>query len=183
MLSTPAREALCTHGVEVEDQIADYLITQLLLLDAQDRSDIRLFINSPGGSVTAGMAIYDTMQLIESDVSTICFGLAASMGAFLLNAGTKGKRYAMPNARIMIHQPLGGFNGVAEDMEIQAKEILFHKEHLQRLMAYHSGQTPEKIAADTDRDRFLSAQEALDYGMIDGIIGAGKPGLINPKCV
>eukprot|EP00898_Chlorokybus_atmophyticus_P008966 jgi/Chlat1/9070/Chrsp94S00706 len=168
-------------GGQVDDFSADAVVSQMLLLDAQDPTkDIRLFINSPGGSVTAGMGIYDAMQLCQADVSTVCFGLAASMGAFLLCAGAKGKRYAMPNARIMIHQPLGGISGQADDMEIQAKEILFHKENLQQIMAYHSGQPVERIAKDTDRDFYMNPKECIKYGMIDHIIGNDSKGVVAP---
>jgi len=157
---------------DVNDAIADSIVSQLILLDAQDSvKDIKLFINSPGGSVTAGMAIYDAMSMCKAPISTICFGLAASMGAFLLMSGTKGKRYAMPNSRIMIHQPLGGAQGVAVEVEIQAKEILFHKANINRIMSSHTGQTEDKIEIDTDRDFFMSPEEAVDYGLIDGILG------------
>ena len=139
--------------------------------------DIRLYINSPGGSVTAGMGIYDAMQLCRADVSTVCFGLAASMGAMLLCSGAPGKRYAMPNARIMIHQPLGGAQGTAIDMEIQAREILYHKANLNTIMSYHSGQSYRQIEIDTDRDFFMSPLEAKEYGLIDGVIGGDDAGL------
>ena len=139
--------------------------------------DIKLFINSPGGSVTAGMGIYDAMQMCRSDVSTVCFGLAASMGAFLLTAGAKGKRLSMPNARILIHQPLGGASGQAVDIEIQAKEIMYHKGNLNRILAYHTGQPVEKIDEDTDRDRYMSPLEAKQYGLIDTVIGGDDAGL------
>ena len=140
---------------DVNDAIADSIVSQLILLDAQDNErDIKLFINSPGGSVTAGMAIYDAISMCKAPISTICFGLAASMGAFLLMSGTKGKRYAMPNSRIMIHQPLGGAQGVAVEVEIQAKEILFHKANINRIMSFHTGQPEEKIEIDTDSGFF-----------------------------
>jgi ATP-dependent Clp protease protease subunit len=143
----------------------------MLFLEAENpEKDIFLHINSPGGSVTAGMAIYDTMNFIKPDVSTVCVGQAASMGSFLLSAGAKGKRYCLPNARVMIHQPLGGFQGQASDFEIHAKEILSIKEKMNRLMAEHTGQKYEKVAKDTDRDNFLSAQEAVDYGLVDNIL-------------
>jgi ATP-dependent Clp protease protease subunit len=159
-------------GGEVEDFGADAIISQLLLLDQQDAGkDIKMFINSPGGSVTAGMGIYDAMQLCRAPVQTYCFGLAASMGAFLLGAGFKGKRYSMPNSRIMIHQPLGGASGQAVDIEIQAKEIMYHKATLNRIMAGYCGQPLSKIEEDTDRDRYMSPLEAKDYGIIDHIIG------------
>lgn len=159
-------------GGEVEDFGADAIISQLLLLDQQDASkDIKMFINSPGGSVTAGMGIYDAMQLCRAPVHTYCFGLAASMGAFLLGAGKQGKRYSMPNSRIMIHQPLGGASGQAVDIEIQAKEIMYHKATLNRIMAGYTKQPLSKIEEDTDRDRYMSPLEAKDYGIIDHIIG------------
>ena len=139
--------------------------------------DIKLFINSPGGSVTAGMGIYDAMQMCRADVSTVCMGLAASMGAFLLTSGARGKRLSMPNARIMIHQPLGGASGQAVDIEIQAKEIMYHKANLNRLMAFHTGQDVKQIDEDTDRDRYMSPLEAKNYGIIDEIIGGDDAGL------
>jgi ATP-dependent Clp protease protease subunit len=151
--------------------VANLVVAQLLFLEAEDpEKDIFLYINSPGGSVTAGMAIYDTMQHVRPDVSTICVGLAASMGAFLLTAGTNGKRRSLPHARIMIHQPLGGAQGQATDIEIQAKEILYHKNRLNELMAFHTGQDIERIAQDTDRDFFMSAEEAKAYGLIDEVV-------------
>lgn len=156
---------------QVEDHMANLIVAQMLFLEAENpEKDIFLYINSPGGSVTAGMAIYDTMNFIKPDVSTVCVGQAASMGAFLLSAGAKGKRYALPNARVMIHQPLGGFQGQASDFEIHAKEILSIKEKMNRLMAEHTGQKYEKVAKDTDRDNFLSAQDAVDYGLVDSIL-------------
>jgi ATP-dependent Clp protease, protease subunit len=155
----------------IDDTTADSVVAQLLYLDADDpEKDIYLYINSPGGSVTAGMAIFDTMQHIRPDVCTICFGLAASMGAFLLSAGTPGKRMALPHSRIMIHQPLGGAQGQAVDIEIQAKEILHHKNQLNRLLAQHTGQPFERIEADTERDFFMSAEEAQRYGLIDKVL-------------
>lgn len=155
----------------IDDTTADAIVAQLLFLDAEDpEQDIYLYINSPGGSVTAGMAIFDTMQHIRPDVCTICFGLAASMGAFLLSAGTQGKRMALPHSRIMIHQPLGGAQGQAVDIEIQAKEILHHKTQLNRLLAEHTGQPFERIEADTERDFFMSAEEAQKYGLIDKVL-------------
>jgi ATP-dependent Clp protease protease subunit len=159
-------------GTPVTDDVANVIIAQLLFLesDNQDR-DIHMYINSPGGSVSAGMAIYDTMQYLKSPVNTTCMGMAASMGAFLLMAGRKGKRFALPHARIMIHQPSqNGGGGSASDIEIQAKEILFLREKLNSLMAKHTGQPLERIERDTDRDRFLSADEAKDYGLIDQVI-------------
>ena len=156
---------------QVEDHMANLIVAQMLFLEAENpEKDIFLYINSPGGSVTAGMAIYDTMNFIKPDVSTVCVGQAASMGAFLLSGGTKGKRYALPNARVMIHQPLGGFQGQASDFEIHAKEILSIKEKMNRLMADHTGQPYEKVAKDTDRDNFLSATESQEYGLIDKVM-------------
>jgi ATP-dependent Clp protease protease subunit len=156
---------------QVEDNMANLIVAQLLFLESENpEKDIYIYINSPGGSVTAGLAIYDTMRFIKPDISTVCIGQAASMGAFLLSGGTKGKRYVLPNARVMIHQPLGGFQGQASDFEIHAKEILMIKEKLNRLMADHSGQAYEKVAQDTDRDNFLSAQDAVDYGLVDSIL-------------
>jgi ATP-dependent Clp protease, protease subunit len=165
------RERIVFLGTPVDDNVADSLVAQLLFLESEDpEKDIQLYINSPGGSVTAGMAIYDTMQQIRPDVVTICYGLAASMGAFLLSAGTKGKRMSLPSSRIMIHQPLGGAQGQAVDIEIQAKEILYHKNTLNRLLAEHTHQPLDKIAADTERDFFMSAEEAKNYGLIDQVI-------------
>jgi len=205
------RQRIVFLGSEVNDFTADAVISQLLLLDAQDpkkvhtstvffrfmvyvlpspsgvvadqggtfpySQDIKLFINSPGGSVTAGMGIYDAMQMCRADVSTVCMGLAASMGAFLLTSGAKGKRLSMPNARIMIHQPLGGASGAAVDIEIQAKEIMYHKANLNRLMAFHTGQDVKQIDEDTDRDRYMSPLESKNYGIIDEIIGGDDAGL------
>lgn len=165
------RERIVFLGTQVDDTVADSIVAQLLFLDAEDpEKDIQLYINSPGGSVTAGMAIYDTMQQVRPDVVTICFGLAASMGAFLLAGGAAGKRLSLPSSRIMIHQPLGGAQGQAVDIEIQAKEILYHKRKLNELLAYHTGQPFDKIDADTERDFFMSADEAKDYGLIDQVI-------------
>lgn len=165
------RERIVFLGTQVDDTVADSIVAQLLFLDAEDpEKDIQLYINSPGGSVTAGMAIYDTMQQVRPDVITICYGLAASMGAFLLAGGAKGKRLSLPSSRIMIHQPLGGAQGQAVDIEIQAKEILYHKRTLNELLAYHTGQPIEKIEADTERDFFMSAEEAKNYGLIDRVI-------------
>ncbi len=156
---------------QVEDHMANLIVAQMLFLEAENpEKDIFLYINSPGGSVTAGMAIYDTMNFIKPDVSTVCVGQAASMGAFLLSGGAKGKRYCLPNARVMIHQPLGGFQGQASDFEIHAKEILSTKEKLNRLLAQHTGQDYETIARDTDRDNFLSATAAKEYGIIDQVL-------------
>lgn len=165
------RERIIFLGSEIDDDVANSIVAQLLLLDSENPDkDIMLYINSPGGVITAGMAIYDTMKLIKADVSTICLGDAASMGAFLLSAGTKGKRLALPNSRIMIHQPLGGAKGQATDIEIEAKEILRMKTMLSTLMAEHTGQTVEKIKQDTERDNFMTAEEALKYGLIDRIV-------------
>jgi ATP-dependent Clp protease protease subunit len=156
---------------EVDDGMANTVIAQLLFLEAQDKEkDIKLYINSPGGSVTAGLAIYDTMQLIAPNVSTICMGMAASMGAFLLAAGAKGKRFALPNAEIMIHQPLGGFRGQASDIEIHAKQIMKIKATLNRILSERTGQTLKTIENDTDRDNFMSAEEAKKYGLVDEVI-------------
>jgi len=156
---------------QVEDQMANLIVAQLLFLESESpEKDIFIYINSPGGSVTAGMSIYDTMQFIKPNISTVCVGQAASMGAFLLSGGAKGKRYCLPNARVMIHQPLGGFQGQASDFEIHAKEILGIKEKLNRLLAEHTGQEFDKVASDTDRDNFLSAEEAVEYGLVDAIM-------------
>lgn len=155
---------------QVEDHMANLIVAQLLFLESENpEKDIYIYINSPGGSVTAGLAIYDTMRYIKCDIATVCVGQAASMGAFLLSGGTKGKRYCLPNARVMIHQPLGGFQGQATDFEIHAREILTIKEKLNRLMAEHTGKTYEEIVSATERDNFLSAQQALEYGLIDTI--------------
>ncbi len=165
------RERIIFLGTPVDDTVANTITAQMLFLDAEDpEKDIQLYINSPGGSVTAGMAIYDTMQQVRPDVVTICYGLAASMGAFLLSGGAKGKRMSLPSSRIMIHQPLGGAQGQAVDIEIQAKEILYHKRKLNGLLADHTGQPLEKIEIDTDRDFFMSAEEAKNYGLIDQVI-------------
>ena len=168
------RERIIFLGDEIDDDLANSIVAQLLLLDSENpEKDIMLYINSPGGVITAGMAIYDTMQLIKADVSTICIGEAASMGAFLLCSGTKGKRMALPSARIMIHQPLGGAQGQATDIELEAKEILRMKKMLTEIIAENSGQKVEKVVADCERDHYLSAQEALDYGLIDKVLTAG----------
>ena len=158
-------------GETIDEQIASLVVAQLLFLEAEDPDkDINIYINSPGGSVTAGMAIYDTMQYIKPEVSTICVGMAASMGAFLLSAGQKGKRYALPNAEIMIHQPLGGVQGQAEDIKIHAEWILKTREKLNRILSDNTGQPMNIIARDTDRDNFMSADEAMKYGLIDKVI-------------
>ncbi|WP_307727562.1 ATP-dependent Clp endopeptidase proteolytic subunit ClpP [Massilia sp. ST3] len=155
----------------VNDQMANLIVAQLLFLESENPDkDISLYINSPGGSVSAGLAIFDTMNFIKPDVSTLCTGLAASMGAFLLAAGAKGKRFSLPNSRIMIHQPSGGSQGMASDIEIQAKEILYLRERLARIMAENTGQSVEQIHKDTDRDRFMSGEEAVEYGMIDRVL-------------
>ncbi len=158
-------------GTDVNDEIANYLTAQMLHLESQDpEKDIWLYINSPGGSVTAGMAIYDTMQFVQPDVGTICMGLGASMGQFLLGAGAKGKRYALPHARVMMHQPLGGVRGQASDIKIQAEQMAATKKLLQALIADHTGQDVETIEADSDRDRWFTAEEAKEYGIIDKVI-------------
>ena len=158
-------------GEAIDEHIASLIVAQLLFLEAEDPDkDINIYINSPGGSVTAGMAIYDTMQYIKPQVSTICVGMAASMGAFLLSAGEKGKRYALPNAEIMIHQPLGGVQGQAEDIKIHAEWILKTREKLNRILSENTGQPLNVIARDTDRDNFMSAEEAMKYGLIDKVI-------------
>ncbi|WP_269143483.1 ATP-dependent Clp endopeptidase proteolytic subunit ClpP [Massilia phyllostachyos] len=155
----------------VNDQMANLIVAQMLFLESENPDkDISLYINSPGGSVSAGLAIFDTMNFIKPDVSTLCTGLAASMGAFLLAAGTKGKRFSLPNSRVMIHQPSGGSQGMASDIEIQAKEILYLRERLARIMSENTGQSIEQIHRDTDRDRFMSAEEAVEYGMIDRVL-------------
>lgn len=156
---------------QVEDHMANLVVAQLLFLEAENPDkDIHLYINSPGGSVTAGMAIYDTMQFIKPDISTMCVGQACSMGAFLLTAGAKGKRYCLPNSRVMIHQPSGGAQGQASDIHIQAREILSIRERLNELMAHHTGQTVEQIALDTERDNFMSAQRSVEYGLVDKVV-------------
>jgi ATP-dependent Clp protease protease subunit len=162
-------------GREIDDQLANVIIAQLLFLDAEDPGkDVMLYINSPGGVVTAGLAIYDTMQFMHCDVATVCIGQAASMASFLLAAGAKGKRYALPHARVMIHQPLAGFQGQATDIEIHAKEILRARDTVNELFAKHTGQPVERIARDTDRDNFMSAGEAKDYGIVDEIMASLK---------
>lgn len=160
-------------GTDVNDDIANYLTAQMLHLESQDpEKDIWLYINSPGGSVTAGMAIYDTMQFVQPDVGTICMGLAASMGQFLLGAGAKGKRYALPHSRIMMHQPLGGVRGQATDIAIQAEQMAQTKKMMQELIADHTGQSVDTIEADSDRDRWFTPPEAQDYGIIDKVIAS-----------
>jgi ATP-dependent Clp protease protease subunit len=156
---------------EVNDHTANLIVAQMLFLESESPDkDIHFYINSPGGSVTAGMAIYDTMQFIKPHVSTLCIGQAASMGAFLLTAGEKGKRFCLPNSRVMIHQPLGGFRGQASDIEIHAREILYLKQKLNQMLAHHTGQTVEAIERDTDRDNFLSAEDAVKYGLVDQVL-------------
>jgi len=158
-------------GSAMNDEVANLLIAQLLFLESEDpEKDINFYINSPGGLVTAGLAVYDTMQYIKSDITTVCIGQAASMGALLLTAGSPGKRYSLPNARILIHQPMGGFQGQASDVEIQAKEMLRMKESLNQILVRHSGKTMDQIQRDTDRDYFMSAVEAKTYGIIDHVI-------------
>ncbi|MFZ5556065.1 MAG: ATP-dependent Clp endopeptidase proteolytic subunit ClpP [Pseudomonadota bacterium] len=155
----------------VNDATANLIVAQLLFLESENPDkDIFFYINSPGGSVSAGLAIYDTMQFVKPDVSTLCVGMAASMGAFLLSAGAKGKRFCLPNSRVMIHQPMGGFQGQASDVEIHAREILYLKQRLNEILAKHTGQTVEKIARDTDRDNFLSGEDAVNYGIVDQVL-------------
>jgi len=170
------RERIVFLGMPIDDTVANLVVAQLLLLEGEDpEKDIRLYINSPGGSVTAGMAIYDTMRHIRSEVSTICLGQAASMGAFLLAAGTKGKRLALPHSRILIHQPLGGAQGQATDIEIAAREILRIKRELNELLAQHTGQSVKQIEKDTDRDNIMTAHEAKEYGLVDEVIVKIEP--------
>lgn len=174
------RERIVFLGQQVDDEIANLIVAQMLYLEAEDpEKDIYLYINSPGGSVSAGLGIFDTMNQIRPDVSTICLGLAASMGAFLLSAGEKGKRLSLPHSRIMIHQPLGGAQGQAADIEIQAKEILYLKQQLNNYLAEHTGQPLERIEEDTDRDFFMSPQESVEYGLIDRVIER-RPSASNP---
>jgi len=171
VISRLQKDRILLLGSGVDDEVANVLVAQLLFLAGEDpERDITLYINSPGGSVSAGLAIYDTMQFIPCDVQTVCFGMAASMGAFLLGAGAQGKRKSLPNARIMIHQPLGGAQGAASDVEIQAKEILYTKARLNQFMADYTGQPMAKIEDDTDRDFFMTPYEALEYGIIDEVI-------------
>jgi len=169
------RERIIFLGTEIDDEVANSIVAQLLLLDSENpEKDIMLYINSPGGVITAGMAIYDTMNLIKSDVSTICLGEAASMGSFLLSSGTKGKRLALPSARIMIHQPLGGAQGQATDIELEAKEILRMKDMLTGILSKNSGQDLEKVKKDCERDYYMSAAQAVEYGLIDKVITADE---------
>ncbi|NDJ19616.1 ATP-dependent Clp endopeptidase proteolytic subunit ClpP [Myxacorys almedinensis] len=177
------RERIVFLGQAIDSDVANLIVAQLLFLESEDSDkDIYIYINSPGGSVTAGMGIYDTIKQIRPAVSTICVGFAASMGAFLLSAGTKGKRMSLPHSRIMIHQPLGGAQGQATDIEIQAKEILYHKQHLNSLLADHTGQPLERIEEDTERDFFMSSEEAKDYGLIDQVIDR-RPSAMKPALV
>ncbi|UOE93742.1 ATP-dependent Clp endopeptidase proteolytic subunit ClpP [Alkalihalobacillus sp. LMS39] len=165
------KDRIIMLGSAIDDNVANSIVAQLLFLQAEDPDkDISLYINSPGGSITAGMAIYDTMNFIKPAVSTICIGMAASMGAFLLSAGEKGKRYALPNSEVMIHQPLGGAQGQASDIEIHARRIIEMREHLNKILSERTGQPLEVIAKDTDRDNFMSAAQAKEYGLIDGVI-------------
>jgi ATP-dependent Clp protease protease subunit len=169
------RERIIFLGSVVEDAIANTICAQLLLLSAEDpHRDIALYINSPGGSVSAGMAIYDTMQFVENDISTFSLGLAASMGQFLLCAGTRGKRYSLPHARIMMHQPSGGIGGTASDIAIQAEQMLYTKRMMQERIAFHTGQPIEQIERDSDRDRWFTAEEAKDYGFVDHVVGQAR---------
>jgi ATP-dependent Clp protease, protease subunit len=164
------RERIIFLGTQVEDQVANMICAQLLLLDAEDNRDIYLYINSPGGSVTAGLAIYDTMQYVKSDIATVAMGLAASMGQFLLCAGAKGKRFALPHARILMHQPSGGIGGTASDIAIQAENMLWTKRTMQERIAFHTGQGVDQIERDSDRDRWFTAEEARDYGFVDHVV-------------
>ncbi|WZY00527.1 ATP-dependent Clp endopeptidase proteolytic subunit ClpP [Bacillus sp. FSL W7-1360] len=169
------KDRIIMLGSAIDDNVANSIVAQLLFLQAEDpEKDISLYINSPGGSISAGMAIYDTMQFIKPDVSTICIGMAASMGAFLLTAGANGKRLALPNSEVMIHQPLGGMQGQASDMEIHAKRILEMRKKLNEIMAERTGQTYRTIAKDTDRDNFMTAEQAKTYGLIDDVISSTK---------
>lgn len=175
------RQRIVFLGSQVDDMTADLIITQLLFLDAEDPTkDIKLFINSPGGSITAGMGIYDAMKLCKADVSTVCMGLAASMGAFILASGSKGKRFCMPNSRVMIHQPLGTAGGKATEMGVRIREMSYHKIKLNKILSRISGKPLEQIEADTDRDYFMNAWEAKEYGLVDAVIDDGKPGLVAP---
>jgi ATP-dependent Clp protease protease subunit len=165
------RERIIFLGSVVEDQVANAICAQMLLLAAEDPTkDIYLYVNSPGGSVSAGMAIYDTMQFVENDVATVAMGLAASMGQFLLCAGASGKRYALPHARIMMHQPSGGIGGTASDIRIQAEQMLYTKKKMAELIAFHTGQTIDQVEADSDRDRWFTAEESKDYGFVDHVV-------------
>ncbi|XP_027348952.1 ATP-dependent Clp protease proteolytic subunit 3, chloroplastic [Abrus precatorius] len=175
------RQRIIFLGSQVDDMTADFIISQLLFLDAEDsKKDIKLFINSPGGSVTAGMGIYDAMKLCKADVSTICLGLAASMGAFILAAGSKGKRYCMPNSKVMIHQPLGTAGGKATEMSIRIREMSYHKIKINKILSKVTGKPVEQVELDTDRDNFMNPWEAKEYGLVDDVIDDGKPGLVAP---
>jgi ATP-dependent Clp protease, protease subunit len=176
------KERIVFLGTPIDDYVANLIIAQLLYLDREDpEKDIQMYIHSPGGSVTAGLAIYDTMQLIRPDVSTICVGMAASMGAVLLVAGAKGKRFALPSSTVMIHQAAGGFEGTAADIEIRAREILRLQTRLKEILALHTGQTLEKISHDSDRDFFITAEQALEYGAVDFVVGkSGAPAVMAP---
>lgn len=181
VMSRLLKDRILLLGQGVDDEVANVLVAQLLYLANEDPTkDITMYINSPGGSISSGMAIYDTMQYVPCDVATVCFGMAASMGAFLLGAGAKGKRRALPNSRIMIHQPLGGAQGQAADIEIQAKEILFIREVLNTYIAEYTGQTKDKIEEDCDRDFFMTPEEAVDYGIIDEMISTKTSHIIKP---
>ncbi|MFH1147801.1 MAG: ATP-dependent Clp endopeptidase proteolytic subunit ClpP [Pseudomonadota bacterium] len=165
------KERIIFLGAPIDDDLANLIIAQMLFLEAEDpKKDITLYVNSPGGIVTSGLAIYDTMQYIKADVVTLCMGQASSMGALLLTAGTKGKRYALPHSRILIHQPLGGFQGQATDVDIQAKEILRLRQELNRILAHHTGQSMDRIGRDTERDFFMGGEQAKEYGLIDEVI-------------
>lgn len=166
------KDRIIMLGSAIDDDVANIIIAQILFLESQDKTkDIKLYINSPGGSVTSGFAIYDTMQHVACDVSTICVGMAASMGAFLLAGGTKGKRIALPNSEIMIHQPLGGFEGQASDIKIRAERMLKMRDQLNKILAKHTGQSVKKIEEDTERDNFMTAKQAQEYGLIDKVLG------------
>ena len=170
------KDSIIMIGTPIDDQIANLVIAQMLFLEAEDPDkDIQLYLNSPGGSITAGLAIYDTMQFIKPDIQTICIGQAASMAAVLLSAGAKGKRFCLPNSRVMIHQPSGGFSGQASDIEIHAKEVLYLKKKLNEMMAQHTGQPIEVIERDTDRDNFMGAEDAVKYGLIDRVLKSRTP--------
>jgi len=182
VISRLLKDRILLLGQQVDDEVANVLVAQLLYLANEDpEKDITLYINSPGGSVSAGMAIYDTMQYVPCDVSTVCFGMAASMGAFLLGAGAKGKRRALPNSRVMIHQPLGGAQGQAADIEIQAKEILFIREVLNTYIAEYCDQPKDKIEEDCDRDFFMTPEEAVDYGIIDEVVQTKTSHITKPE--
>lgn len=176
------RDRIIFLGQPVDDDIANLVIAQLLFLEAEDpEKDVSVYINSPGGSVTAGLAIYDTIQYVRPDVSTICMGQAASMGAFLLAAGTQGKRFGLPNSRILIHQPMGGFQGQATEIDIQAREILKLRDRMNELLAHHTGQDKEKIARDTERDYYMSGEEAKEYGLIDQVVNRREVMATGPR--